>query len=269
VNAVGVVTALAAEARQLSSSISRHASVVRLDDGTLVAVGGVGPDAATRTARRLLDAGATALVSWGLAGGLDPSLRAGTVFLPDRVLAIDGPALATSAYWVDGLQAGIAGNCQVARGTLLTSPRAIGAVADKAAAWRSTGAGAVDMESHAVGRAALSRGLPFIAVRVIIDAAHDAVPASMLAALGDSGQLRIGRLLAALATAPADILALIRLGQRYRAATGALGAVARSGSMAAGAFAASAAHASASSGSCGGDGGSASAIPADVVRSTP
>lgn len=264
-NAVGVVTALAAEARQLSSSISRHASLVRLDDGTLVAVGGVGPDAATRTARRLLDAGATALVSWGLAGGLDPSLRAGTVFLPDRVLAIDGPALATSAYWVDRLQAGIAGNCQVARGTLLTSPRAIGAVADKAAAWRSTGAGAVDMESHAVGRAALSRGLPFIAVRVIIDAAHDAVPPSMLAALGDSGQLRIGRLLGALATAPADILALIRLGQRYRAANGALGAVARSGALTASAFPASPAPASAG----GGSSGSASGVPADVVRSIP
>ncbi len=233
---VGVVAALAAEARLLGTPIPHAPGLARLDDGTLVAVGGVGPEAASRAARRLLDAGVGALVSWGLAGGLDPALRAGTLFLAEQVRGPDGPQLPASGYWLDRLQAALAGHCTIARGVLLTSARPIATVADKAAAFGATGAGVVDMESLPVAQLAAGHGLPFIAVRVIIDSAHDAVPASMLAALGDSGQLRIGRLLGALAGAPGDVLALLRLGRRYRLATRALGAVARRGAMAANAF---------------------------------
>ena len=41
-------------------------------------------------ARSLIEAGATALASWGMAGGLDPALSAGAILLPSEVLGPDG-----------------------------------------------------------------------------------------------------------------------------------------------------------------------------------
>jgi len=124
----------------------------------------------------------------------------------------------------------------VAGGKLLTSAQAIATLEDKARAYRETGAGLVDMESLGVARIAAMHGMPFIAVRVIVDTAADVLPAAVAAASRD-GQVRIGRLIRALAGSPADLGAILRLAQRYRAATRSLAAVARGGALAAGTFA--------------------------------
>jgi adenosylhomocysteine nucleosidase len=108
---------------------------------------------------------------------------------------------------------------------LLTSAQPIGAVVDKAAAFRETGAVAVDMESLGVAEVAAAHDLPFIAVRVIVDTAADVLPRAVMAASRD-GQVNIPRLIGGLAVAPLDLIALIRLAQRYRAATRSLAAVA-------------------------------------------
>jgi hypothetical protein len=73
-------------------------------------------------------------------------------------------------------------------------------------------------------------------VRVIVDTAADVLPAAVAAASRD-GQVRIGRLIRALAGSPAELGAILRLAQRYRAATRSLAAVARGGALAAGTFA--------------------------------
>ena len=156
-NVVGVVCALASEARHLGPV-----------DGTLVRVSGMGMAAATRCATSLVDEGATALVSWGMAGGLDPRLTPGTIFLPDTVISTTGVALGTAGPWRERLGAAVSALHPVIRGRLLTSVRAVGSLADKATLFRETGAVAVDMESSAVGEVAQSHQLPFIAVRVIV-----------------------------------------------------------------------------------------------------
>ncbi len=81
------------------------------------------------------------------------------------------------------------------------------------------------MESAGVAQVAAARHLPFIAVRVIVDTAVDALPRAVVAA-GRGGQVSIPRLIAGLAAAPRDFPALIRLARRYRAATRSLAAVA-------------------------------------------
>jgi adenosylhomocysteine nucleosidase len=124
----------------------------------------------------------------------------------------------------------------VACGKLLTSPQALLSVADKAAAFRETGAAAVDMESLAVAQVAGSHELPFIAVRVIVDTAADILPRAVIAATRSAGHLQIARLIASLALAPGDLAALIRLLPRYRAASRSLRAVARAGTPARHAF---------------------------------
>jgi hypothetical protein len=57
------------------------------------------------------------------------------------------------------------------------------------------------------------------------------LPAVVAAATRD-GQVRIGRLIRALARSPADLGAIFQLAQRYRAAIRSLKSVARSGALA-------------------------------------
>jgi adenosylhomocysteine nucleosidase len=170
-----------------------------------------------------------------MAGGLDPELSPGTIFLPSEVISRDGTAFLTASYWRQRLSAAIAVHRPLTHGKLLTSAQAIEAVADKTAAFRETGAAAVDMESVAVAQLAALHGLPFIAVRVMVDTARDELPRAIMAA-SRSGHVHIWSLIGALALAPAELGPLIRLAQRYRAARRSLVAVARAGSLAPFAF---------------------------------
>jgi len=225
---VGIVAALEAEARILDSAHSHAGSPTALVDGVLLAVSGIGWAAAERAALALVDAGARALMSWGMAGGLDPALRAGTIFLPDRVVSVDGQEFSTALRWREHLCSTIIARHPIGSGKLLSAMTVMETIADKTAAYRITGALAVDMESLAVAAVAARRGLPFIAVRVIVDTANDSLPRAIAAATR-CGQLRIGSLLGALARRPRELFAIMRLARRYRAAMQSLAAMARVG----------------------------------------
>jgi adenosylhomocysteine nucleosidase len=196
----------------------------------------MGMAAAAQSARALVSAGAGALVSWGMAGGLDPALVAGTVFLPGEVVAADGTALLTARLWRERLGEAVRSQDGTAppivlEGRLLTSPKAIGSLSDKAALFQQTGAAAVDMESVAIAQIAHTHRLPFIAIRVIVDSAEDVLPRAVTAAADSEGPLQVWRLMGALARAPADLAPLMRLAQRYRAANRSLATIARVGSL--------------------------------------
>ncbi|HEX4647946.1 MAG TPA: hypothetical protein VH111_03900 [Steroidobacteraceae bacterium] len=227
------MAALAAESRPLGAAgpgPERNA-LTTLADGTLLVVSGMGVTAAARGARQLVEAGARSLLSWGMAGGLDPALRAGALFLPGEVIAADGTVYASSREWRLALAAAVASRNPVTDGRLLTSEEAIRSVADKAATFRRTGAAAVDMETGAIAEVARAAALPFVAVRAIVDTAEDQLPRAAIAATG-SGEVRISPLLAALVRSPGDLPALIRLARRYRAASRSLVAAARAGALA-------------------------------------
>jgi hopanoid-associated phosphorylase len=233
----GVVAALRAEAHTLGAQIPRGDGLLTLGDGTLVAVSGIGCDAATAASQALVGAGVTALVSWGVAGGLDPALHAGTICVP-RAVIHRGGAFPTDLHWRELVTAAIAGRRRVVSGNVLTSAVAILDRAGKAAAFRETGAVAVDMESSAVAAVAAAHELPFIAIRVVVDVAGDALPVTALAATAGTGGIRLLPLVGGLFRHPGDIAALMRLAGRYLAARQALAAIARTGCLAPLAFAA-------------------------------
>ncbi len=214
---MGVVAALAAEACTLGPAVRRSDGLSCLSDGALLAVSGMGGARATIAARRLVDAGASALMSFGLAGGLDPRLNVGSVVLPAAVISRAGAHFPTTAEWREKLHLLIARDRTVVIGQLLTSPTPLDSVADKAEAFRATGAMAVDMESLGVAEVAAAHGLPFVVLRVIVDTAADRVPRAVLAA-SRGGQVSIRRLIGGLVAAPGDLVELIRLARRYRAA---------------------------------------------------
>ncbi len=220
-NPVGIVCALASEARHLRPSAA-----------TWVMTTGMGSSAASEGARALIAAGAKALASWGMAGGLDPSLRAGAILLPTEVAGPDGRVHPCDAGWRERLSTQLGARS----GRLVSAAKSVGSVEDKAELFRRTGAIAVDMESAAVAQIAEQHGLPFLAVRVVVDSAADVLPRAVTAAANSEGHLQIWRLIGALALAPKELPALIRLAQRYRAANRSLATIARTGSLAPSAF---------------------------------
>jgi adenosylhomocysteine nucleosidase len=195
-----------------------------LGEGSLLALSGIGLAAATAAAQALVDSGVSALMTFGMAGGLDPALRAGSVVIPCELLSADGARFPACRSWRERVAAAVSPLCAVTEGNLLTSTHPIDTPAEKNAALRDTGAAAVDMESAAVAEIAARHNLPFIAVRVIVDTAADRLPRAVVAA-SRAGRVRLGRLIVGLILAPREIGALIRLARRYRVAMRSLRAI--------------------------------------------
>ena len=84
---MGVVVALASEARALGPTMPRGgdpplSELALLGEGSLLALSGIGGAAAAAAAQALVDSGVSALMTFGMAGGLDPALKPGSVVIP-------------------------------------------------------------------------------------------------------------------------------------------------------------------------------------------
>jgi adenosylhomocysteine nucleosidase len=224
---VGVVAALNAEARTLGPATPRSDGLSLLGDGALLAVSGMGGALAASASRRLIEAGAAALMSFGLAGGLDPALGPGAVVLPREIVSRGGTRFPASRDWLERLRAALAEQAPVASGNLLSDVEPIASIAHKAEAFRASGAVAADMESFAVAEVASNARVPFVALRVIVDTARDALPHAVIAA-SRGGSVHVARLLAGLGAAPWELFAVLQLARRYRAAMRVLALAGRS-----------------------------------------
>ncbi len=177
----------------------------------LIAIARQGDAAATRARLEdLIKAGADCLVSFGIAGAIDPALRPGTLLLPEAVIdQADGCSIATDPDWRQAM----AGRSACIGGGMLTLQEAVTTPAAKARLFNDTGAVAVDMESAIAGRLAAERRLPFLVVRAIADDAGQSLPDAALAGVDAEGGVRPWATLAALLQRPGDIGALIALGR--------------------------------------------------------
>jgi adenosylhomocysteine nucleosidase len=194
------VTGLAAEA-----SIARRAGL---------RTGAGGGDAARTEAAiaRLLVAGATGLVSFGICGGLDPALASGTLLLASAVRDEAGAIYAVDDVWRDRLHRalGMAGMTPQAV-ELLGTADIVASPERKAILFRDHGAAAIDLESHLVARAARRRGLPVIVLRVVADAAVRRLPPAALLTLDEDGRPSYRAVLGSIANDPAQLPGLLRL----------------------------------------------------------
>jgi len=205
-----VIVALGVERAALRAHVER-------DPPLGVIQSGPGPARAASAATAALASGASGLLSFGLAGALRAELEPGAVLLPRRVRSTAGASFDVDSEWHAQIDAaarhlGLA----PALGDLLSVPAAITTAAEKARA-AANGAAAADMESAAIAAVAARAGARFVALRVVVDAAGDELPADIERWIDERGERRIGAALSA-ALNPKQWRGLWMLAQRYRAA---------------------------------------------------
>lgn len=160
-----------------------------------------------------------------MAGGLDPALAPAALVIPVRVAAEDGGTHDANAGLLAWLGAA-AGPDVRHDATLASASRPVTTCEAKAALRERTQAAAVDMESAAIAAVAGRAGVPFAAVRSIVDPADLPLPRALAGALRDDGSVRALALAGALLRRPQELPGLLALARHYRRALARLRATA-------------------------------------------
>ena len=158
-----------------------------------------------------------AVVSFGFAGGLDAALRPGDLVLATAVrddrgerIAAPEPLRASAATALRGLRC--------FEGEIVCTT-AVAATPQEKRALTGAGALAVDMETEPVARAATKAGVPWLALRAIVDPLDSTLPSFTLS--GDPTHF-LGAALKYAASGPRAIVDLLRLARDARRAGAAL-----------------------------------------------
>jgi nucleoside phosphorylase len=165
--------------------------------------------------------GAHAAWSLGFAGGLADTVRSGDLVCPSAVLDDGTPAaapLAADASHAAMCSALRCAQLPVASGTLISVETVLRTPEAKRAAHRRSGAVAVEMEAAGVAQAARELGIPWAAVKVIVDAVGDPLPSSLARCTSPEGDLRWRGLLAGALEGRRFWWPLFRLGRASRVA---------------------------------------------------
>jgi hopanoid-associated phosphorylase len=222
VTETGFVTGFLAEQRCLEAAFNKHSS----STPTRYFCAGASLERAYTGARRLIEDGADALVSFGIAGGLDATLTPGTTVIASTVIDTEGSRWNTSASWRIAAAAVLP---DTTAGTLVSTATAATTPGEKARLNRDLQALAVDMESAGVARAAAEAECPFLVVRVIADPADRRLPSSALHGIDAEGRQRPFRVISKLIMRPWELSGLIRLSNDSQTALKQLGRVAALG----------------------------------------
>ena len=116
--------------------------------------------------------GASGIISFGIAGGLAPDLVAGDWVVASGVRSGKN-VIATDRAWAQTLLEALP---NAIHAHVLGADSVIASPSEKFQLYDETGAAAVDMESHIAAEIAAEHHIPFVACRVIIDAAHRTLP---------------------------------------------------------------------------------------------
>ena len=201
---LGVITGLAREAECFRSFPSQRSLLVRCAGGSSERAGEI--------ARILVGDGCTGLVSFGIAGGLQPGLGSGALVIAGSVIGPDNSRIKTDTAWRQKLTGVLERELLLVDSDLYGRDQAVLLSAQKRRLHDQIAAAAVDMESHAVARVSAELRVPFIAVRAIADPVDRDVPSWVTEVIGTDGRPRASAVIAGLIRHPFDVPALMRLG---------------------------------------------------------
>ena len=160
------------------------------------------------------------LVSFGIAGGLAPELKAGTVVVSGEVVserhrwAIEPSARRQVSQFARSIGA--------VEGLILGASSILATQIEKQRAWAATRALAVDLESEIVARTATALGIPFIVLRSIADTARRDLPPASLVPLTANGNPDVLKVFSAVLRRPFQVGGMIGLARETAIALSAL-----------------------------------------------
>jgi hopanoid-associated phosphorylase len=147
------------------------------------------------------------IISFGVAGGLAADLRPGDWVVASAVVESDTTS-PTDPVWSNKMLEVIPGATYA---PILGVAAPVAEPAMKRELHRTTGAAAVDMESHVVARLAAAHGLAFAAARVIVDPADRAIPSAALLGMGLDGRADVSAVMRDLIVRPSQLSPLARI----------------------------------------------------------
>ncbi len=157
--------------------------------------------------RHAVFAGAPAIVSFGICGGLLPNMRPGDWIVATGVCAGDR-RIATDEEWTNRLAERLP---SAVLGDIVSVAGPVRHPFQKRHFQVATGASAVDMESFQAAALAQELGVPFTAVRVVADPLERELPPAVHSGLQSDGSLALAAVLDSLIREPGQARSLARV----------------------------------------------------------
>jgi adenosylhomocysteine nucleosidase len=207
---LGIVTGVQFEAAVITKAARKARREV------LVSCHGPGGARARAAADQLIGQGATHLLSFGIAAGVDPDVRVGATIVASGFLGAQGARHDADGAWAARLVRGLP---DVRLGVIADSHDILYDSRAKAAHFAASGAPIADMESFAVAEAAAKAGIPCAAIRVVSDDARHSVPPFAFKGMTPDGYVRRLPVIIPMLMAPHKFPGLVRLAETTKAAT--------------------------------------------------
>lgn len=196
-----VVKAFGLDKETLAGEVGPHRVVA--------ARAGIGIDRATEAAARMVDRGdVDHVVVVGIAGGLGPTSPVGALIIPEAV-----------EDWPDARSHAPAPLGSLAGEGIIVSSDEYGYQPEVVEGFLARGVVAVDMETVAVAKVCVERGVPWSAVRVISDPADGpTVDTEVISLVDADGRPDVGRSIRYLLRHPGRVPGLLKMGRDATAA---------------------------------------------------
>lgn len=209
---IGILTGIEAEAK-----------AARIIPDSDVVCAGARPQKARWLARDLIQRGAKRLISFGIAGGLEPGLPVGSMVIGAQVSSADGTLPCDRSWMADLVQKFPEAHC----GPVWGSEKIVGSARDKRALYEKSRCLIVDMESQCAAQIAAEAGVPLAVLRVVCDSVDMDVPPVVMAVIDENGGIHIGRALWHIARHPGQIPDLFGMARGTSRAMGVLKSAAK------------------------------------------
>jgi adenosylhomocysteine nucleosidase len=210
---IGIIVAMASEAKALQNKTGRFLGEIPFT----VRVASPGLEDAEKVATRLLSEGHGFFISWGVGGGLDPSLGPGRLLISQQVITISGQILEFSGDLGKRIGDTLKPLNPIV-GRITSSEKPVVSPMEKAKLRNTSNAVAVDMESIAVAKIANKNNCGFLCIRSIVDSANFEIPSSALAGMDSEGGRVMLQVIRQLACRPKELKDMIKLSFHFRKA---------------------------------------------------
>lgn len=189
--------------------LESEAVIARPIPSSDVVVAGARPQKARWLARELVKKGATKLLSFGIAGGLEPGLPIGSMIIGTHVTSVDGNWNCDTAWVKDLTRKLPEAHCGGVYGSEFLVPTA----KEKRALYEKSRCLIVDMESQCAAQIATEANIPLAVIRVVCDNSNMDVPCVVMQAINEDGSVNAIKALWSLLRYPSQIPSLVHVGK--------------------------------------------------------